>query len=188
MDKDLICRLITSSPKIGINRKLSNYKTICDLFTKNKVRFHSFSSVLPEDLVEIFFTKNCKFQDVYLLAYLLKDFGIEIIYPLNGHDQSIIIGTNFHNSKSPKSLSITDFLKIDPKLSTEDVIHRYFGIHFPETSIKTNTSAIELIEDEEEEEHPFEYRKPKRSRKESWRYYNDNLDMDQQNIDFWNQF
>ena len=51
------------------------------------------------------FTSNCNFRDVYLLAYLLQEFGVELIYSLNPPKQyntTISVGTFIHQMETPK--------------------------------------------------------------------------------------
>jgi len=76
------------------------------------------------------FAPSCQFQDVYYLALLFKDFGLQHIYPLNAKIPVIQFGTLLH--KFPRKswadfalgepMPIEAFLLIDPGLSTKDVI------------------------------------------------------------------
>ncbi len=186
MDKNLICKLLTPHGlNLGLNNKLSNYTAISELFLQNNVRFHPFFASFTIEEVELSFTKSCKFQDIYLLAYVLNDYGLKKIYPLIDSKQSILVGSFFHTLKNCpfKPITISEFLKIDPRHQSQYVFNRYF----PETFAKNIKEDIELKINEEEEEEDFEYREPEGSRK-NMRHYNDDLDMDQQGIDFWNQF
>lgn len=91
---------------------------------------------LSLEIVEMSFSINCKFQDIYLLAYLLKDFGLESVYPSRTQEVEIEVGTYLHRSSSIRKyalaelMNIDSFLSIDPKLNTQFVVDSYFENQF----------------------------------------------------------
>ena len=123
------------------------------------------------------FSINCKFQDVYLLAYLLKDFGLENIYPSRKEVVEISVGTYLHQFSSigkyalAEPMNIDSFLSIDPKSNTQFVVVSYFENQF---------SNLENYGDTENE-----YEEDRDSYEAQTDKINDNLDNDQQIIEFW---
>ena len=125
------------------------------------------------------FSINCKFQDIYLLAYLLKDFGLQNLYPSRKKELEIAVGTYLYQVSSmgkyalAETISIDSFLGIDPKSNTQFVVDTYFENKFSDHKEDCEQYYDNRDSDEDQTE---------------WSHYNDNLDMDQQSLEFWNQF
>ena len=125
------------------------------------------------------FSINCKFQYIYLLAYLLKDFGLESIYPSRKQELKISVGTYLHQFSSigkyafADPMNIDSFLSIDPKSNTQFVIDSYFENQFSNFENDGDTEN-----EYEKDRDSYEYQTDKI-------YDNSDLDNDQQIIEFW---
>jgi hypothetical protein len=166
-----------------LNEQLPKFTFISELFTHNNIPFETwnYESNAPIEIVEMSLGSNCNFQDVYLLAYLLQDFGLESIYPSRDQDSIIRIGgylhlvTNIGRYVMAKPLNIVNFLSIDPKLDTQIAVDSF---------LDNNFSNEELYDDEGYNDYDDRYYEDETD----WALFNDDLDIDQQKIEFWNQF
>jgi hypothetical protein len=182
MLEKLIYKLLdTTSFNLRLNEELSKFKLISELLTHNNIPFKTWEpdGSLSLEIVEMSFSINCKFQDVYLLAYLLKDFGLENIYPSRKEVVEISVGTYLHQFSSigkyalAEPMNIDSFLSIDPKSNTQFVVDSYFENQF---------SNFENDGDTENE-----YEKDRDSSEDQTDKIHDNIDLDddQQIIEFW---
>lgn len=162
MIETLIYKLLdTTSFNLRLNEELSKFTLISELLTHNNIPFQSWNPEgnLSLEIVEMSFSINCKFQDIYLLAYLLKDFGIERVYPSRKQEVEISIGTYLHQVSSmgkyalAEPMNIDSFLSIDPKLSTQFVIDTYF-----ENQFSNDENDYDDSEYEEDYEHDYDDR------------------------------
>ena len=176
----LIYKLLdTTSFNLRLNEELSKFTLISELLTHNNIPFKTWEpdGSLSLEIVEMSFSINCKFQDIYLLAYLLKDFGLESIYPSRKQELEISVGTYLHQFSSigkyafADPMNIDSFLSIDPKSNTQFVVDSYFENQF---------SNLENYGDTENE-----YEEDRDSYEAQTDKINDNLDNDQQIIEFW---
>lgn len=141
--------------KLRFNTKLPNFYLIRELFKYYGIPIETWTpgTSMQMNLVEMSFTSKCNFQDVYLLATILKEFGLHSIYPSNKINNEISIGTYVHQIPSPENfylgepISIESFLAIDPKLTTQHVIDNYFKKDY--LLDETEINAV-LIKDFEE--------------------------------------
>lgn len=181
MMETLIYKLLdTTTFNLKLNEELSKFKLISELLTHNNIPFQTWnpSGKISLEIVEMSFGINCKFQDIYLLAYLLKDFGLESIYPSREQEVEISVGTylfqvsNMGKYALAEPMNIDSFLSIDPKSNTQFVVDSYFENQFS---------------NEDDYEYDYDDRDSYEDQTD-WSHYNDNLDMDQQSIEFWNQF
>ena len=134
------------------------------------------------------FSINCNFQDIYLLAHLLKDYGLVSVYPSRKQEVEIAVGTYLHQVHNmgkyamAEPINIDSFLSIDPKSNTQFVVDSFFENKF---SYDENDDDIE--NEYEDYEQDYDDRDSYEDQTD-WSHYNDDLDMDQQSIEFWNQF
>ena len=182
MLEKLIYKLLdTSSFNLRLNEELSKFKLISELLTHNNIPFETWKSdgSISLEIVEMSFSINCKFQDVYLLAYLLKDFGLESIYPSRKKEVEISVGTYLHQFSSigkyalAGPINIDSFLSIDPKSSTQFVVDSYFENQFAN------------LENDGDTENEYEEDRDSYEDQTDKIHDNSDLDNDQQIIEFW---
>lgn len=139
MIETLIYKLLdTTSFNLTLNEELSKFTLMSELLTHNNIPFQTWTpnGRISLEIVEMSFSINCKFQDIYLLAYLLKDFGLESVYPSKKQEVEISVGTYLHKCSSmgkyalAEQMNIDSFLSIDPKLNTQFVVDSYFENQF----------------------------------------------------------
>lgn len=144
MTNEIIFRLLDAkSFKIRINEMLPFYESLIELFSSHNLEYETWepSEETELQIIEIGFSANCKFQDVFLVTLILKDFGINRIYPSRKDESEITIGTYLHQVKNigkyalAEPIDIESFLLIDPKLSTQEVIETAFEHHLTEEEI-----------------------------------------------------
>jgi hypothetical protein len=135
MTESILYKLLdTTSFKLRLNEFLPKYTLISELLSHNNIPYESWVPTADLDLgdIEMTFGINCKFQDIYLLAYLLKEFGLKSICPTKDDDQLIVVGTYLHHVENMGKyilaypMDISTFLSIDPKSDTQDVISTLF--------------------------------------------------------------
>jgi len=119
-----------------LNESLPGFAKLTELLTKNNIPYEITHAKQQFDLTVLLmgFAPSCRFQDVYYLALLFKDIGLQHVYPLNAKIPVIQFGTLLH--KFPRKswadftlgepMRIDSFLLIDPGLSTKDVIDTEF--------------------------------------------------------------
>lgn len=160
MLETLIYKLLdTTSFNLKLNEELSNFTLISELLTHNNIPFQTWlpDESLPLEIVEMSFSINCKFQDIYLIAFLLKDYGLKCVYPSTKKEQEILIGTSLHQVLSKQKYSLAEpvnidsFLSIDPKSSTQFVVDFIF-----ENKFSNQENDEDVIEYEDEEDYGFE--------------------------------
>ena len=153
MIETLIYKLLdTTSFNLTLNEELSKFTLISELLTHNNIPFQTWTpnGHLSMEIVEMSFSINCKFQDIYLLAYLLKDFGLESVYPSRTQEVEISVGTYLHKCSNMgkyalgELMNIDTFLSIDPKSNTQFIVDSYFENQF--------------INDENDDDSYYEYR------------------------------
>ena len=140
--------LDTNSFKLRINENLPIYSILDNFFSCYSVEFATWEPFDRRklEIIEMSFSANCKFQDVYLIAHMLKEFGLERVYPSRKQEPEINIGTYLHQVLNlgkyalAEPLDIDSFLLIDPKLSTQNAIDSAFENQFTD----------EYMEDDEE--------------------------------------
>jgi hypothetical protein len=97
-------------------------------------------------VLEAGFTTNCNFQELYTIINLLKDCGIQQVYPLctEEFEEPILhVGTYLHQSDlehlvaEAKPILIKDFLNLDSKSNTRDIVNS-----FPQYNILNNESEF----------------------------------------------
>lgn len=189
IDKIIYRLLDTSSFNLIINEQLPKFTLIRELFTHNNIPFETwdYQSNASIEIVEMSFGSSCNFQDVYLLAYLLQNFGLESIYPSRDQDPIIRIGETLHlvpnigRYAMAKPLNIVNFLSIDPKLDTQMAVDSFFDNNFSEEELYDDEDYNNYNDDDYYDDRYYED-------KTDWGLFNDDLDIDQQSIDFWNQF
>jgi hypothetical protein len=139
MIETVIYKLLdTTSFNLRLNEDLSKFTLISELLTHNSIPFQTWNPEgnLSLEIVEMSFSINCKFQDIYLLAYLLKDFGLESVYPSRKQEVEISVGTYLHQVPNmgkyamAEPMNIDSFLSIDPKSDTQIVVDSYFENKF----------------------------------------------------------
>ncbi|WP_158859671.1 hypothetical protein [Lunatibacter salilacus] len=188
MDEQLIYKLLDpKSFNLSLNKILPDFAPISERFSKNRIPFQTWSPYrnISISVFEMSFSLKCRFQDVFLIAYLLKDYGLKGIYPSRNQNREICIGTYLHQLSDPEKyavaepLNILSFLDLDPKLDIQVVVDSHFKNKFVDYG---NFIEYELNDDTDYETRDcFEHTT-------DWSHYNDDLDMDQQSIEFWNQF
>lgn len=145
MTDEIICRLLdTSSFKLKINENLPIYSMLENFFSCYSVEFATWEPVVKKtpEIIELSFSVNCKFQDVYLIAHMLKEFGLERVYPSRKQEPEINIGTYLHQVlflgkyAMAEPLDIDSFLLIDPKLSTQNAINSAFKNQFTDENME----------------------------------------------------
>jgi len=139
MIETLIYKLLdTTSFNLKLNEELSKFTLISELLTHNNIPFETWNPEgnLSLEIVEMSFSINCKFQDIYLLAYLLKDYGLESVYPSRKQEVEISVGTYLHQVSSmgkyalAEPIDIDTFLSIDPKSNTQFAVDSHFENQF----------------------------------------------------------
>ncbi len=137
MTQQDICRqLETSKFQLTLNESLPDFSKLTELLSEHHIPFETTHAKQPFALTVLLmgFAPSCRFQDVYYLAMLFKDFGLRHVYPLNAKVPVIQFGTYLH--KFPRKswadftlgepMPIDAFLLIDPGMSTTDVIDTEF--------------------------------------------------------------
>jgi len=139
MIEEVIYKLLdTGSFSLRLNEKLPTFTCISELLTHNNI---SFQTWYPKgdsfiETIEMAFSVNCNFQDVYLLAYLLRDFGLTSIYPSRKVEPEISIGTYLYQVNDmgeyalAEPMNINSFLNLDPKLDSLTIVTSFFENHF----------------------------------------------------------
>jgi hypothetical protein len=122
--------------QLTLNESLPGFSKLTALLEKNNIPFETTHAKQQFALTILLmgFGPSCRFQDVYYLAMLFKEFGLKSVYPLNTRIPVIQLGTYLH--KFPRKswadftlgepMPIDAFLLIDPALSTKDVIDTEF--------------------------------------------------------------
>lgn len=126
--------LDTKAFHLRLNQSLPKFLLIKELLYHNNIPVETWQpeNNFPLDIIEMNFSAACKFQDVYLLAFILKEFGIKQIYPSRKEEPTIAIGTYFSRVANKgqfaiaEPIDINQFLSIDPKVSTEIAIASLF--------------------------------------------------------------
>ena len=138
MTNEIICRLLdTNSFKLRINELLPTYVLLKKLFSCNNIAHETWypAQKIKPEIITMSFSANCKFQDVYLISLIIKEFGLELIYPSRKEEPEISIGTYVYDFDTMGKIAlampidIDTFLLIDPKLSTQTVIDSAFKDH-----------------------------------------------------------
>ena len=137
MTSQQICQQLDPSKfQLILNESLPDFSKLTALLEKNNIPFETTHAKQQFALTILLmgFGPSCRFQDVYYLAMLFKDFGLQNVYPLNSKIPVIQFGTYLH--KFPRKswadftlgepMPIDAFLLIDPALSTKDVIDTEF--------------------------------------------------------------
>lgn len=159
MNESLLFRLINlqaSKCILRLNETLPKFILISELLSHNEIKFETWNpnKEASPGIVEMSFTADCNFQDVFLLAYFLKDYGLERIYPSRKGNSEISIGTYLFQVKDlgfyalTEHINIDTFLTIDPKLKTRDVINKHFG---------NSLDSVQEEEIEQEYQDDYEY-------------------------------
>ena len=94
MIEKVIYKLIdTTSFNLKLNETLPKFTLISELLSHYCIPFQTWNPKdnLSMEVIEMNFSVNCKFQDIYLFAFLLRDFGIESIYPSRKQESEISI-------------------------------------------------------------------------------------------------
>ncbi len=160
MIETLIYKLLdTTSFNLRLNEEIPKFTLISELLTHNNIPFQTWNpdGSLSLDIVEMSFSINCKFQDIYLIAYLLKDFGLERVYPSRKEQLEISVGTYLHQVYNmgkyamAEPMNIDSFLSIDPKSNTQYVFDSYFENQF------SNDENIDDEDNEYEEDYEQDY-------------------------------
>ena len=147
MIEKVIYKLIdTTSFNLKLNETLPKFTLISELLSHYCIPFQTWNPKdnLSMEVIEMNFSVNCKFQDIYLFAFLLRDFGIESIYPSRKQESEISIGTYLHQVTDMEKyalaepMNIDTFLNIDPKLTTQNVIDLYFENDFTNVNSDNN--------------------------------------------------
>lgn len=134
MENLLIKLLNRSELNFRINTVLPNHKTIMNLLNSNGIRVDTWTpdSQREVEALELSFTENCNFRNIFILAAILKDFGLQYVYPSRDENQQISLGTYIMSIDSQATyamavpMEIDEFLKIDPNLDTPAAISTYF--------------------------------------------------------------
>ena len=137
MTSQQICQQLDPSKfQLILNESLPGFSKLTALLGENNIPFETTHAKQQFALTILLmgFGPSCRFQDVYYLAALFKDFGLKSVYPLNTKIPVIQLGTYLH--KFPRKswadftlgepMPIDAFLLIDPALSTKDVIDTEF--------------------------------------------------------------
>jgi len=123
--------------KIDINSKLPTYELLFKFLS-----FHGFnvdSSFFNEyhadsRFFDIEYGQNCNFKDIYILAYILKDYGLRWVSVSEFNDSDVRLGTGVretergHNVNYTTLLTIEDFLNIDPNIENAEAMSLHFVI------------------------------------------------------------
>ncbi len=155
MDK-LLFKLINKEQfSLKINTDLPNFGVIKEIFEFNKMIFQNWTKekdhIAPDFVLA--FSDSCCFQDVYLLAYFLKDYGLKYIYPSRRKTSVISVGTyifsviNQANYSFAEPLPIDEFLKIDPKIECDIAINNFFKIFNHEQFYIEDEEDIDDVDD-----------------------------------------
>lgn len=162
MVEKLIYKLIDiNSFELRLNERLGDFDLISSIFKNKNIPYISWrrDEFVIIDVIEMSFSASCKFQDVYLLAYLLREIGLEHIYPSRKEESVISIGTylfdfsdyNKNIYAMSKPMDIDDFLKIDPKLKTQDVINLYFNEQYSD-EVDESDEEVDFEQDFEQDD------------------------------------
>ncbi len=150
MTEPIIYKLLdVTSFNLRLNEGLPKFTLISELLKHNSIPFNTWKPKrhVQLEIVEMAFSVNCKFQDIFLLSYLLKELGLESIFPSRNPEPEIAIGTYLHQvtnlGKNAKAvpIDINTFLKIDPKLNTQIVIDSFFENHFSDEEFDDEDSG-----------------------------------------------
>jgi hypothetical protein len=144
MTESLLYKLLESSTfDLKLNEKLPKLKLISELLVHHGIPFETWNpkaSITLEN-IELSFSVTCNFRDVYIIAFLLKQYGIDRVYPSRDEESVIAIGTyifavpNSGKYAIAEPISIEDILAIDPKTTTLDVVENFYKNHLDEDDI-----------------------------------------------------
>jgi hypothetical protein len=126
--------LDTSAFNLLLNTNLRNFSVVSEVLMFHNIPFDTWTpnNDMEISIIELSFTSDCKFTDVYLLAYILKDYGLDEVWATRKIDKSVSLGTYFFQSKSPElfalaeGMKIDHFLNIDPKIDIQYIIDNLF--------------------------------------------------------------
>ncbi len=110
---------------IKLNKMITISKIIEKLFKLHNVKLNCYKSIrVPKDF-NIHFGCNVSFQNIYIIARTLQQFGVQKIYFIENeyHANSICIGSFItENNSQPKSwgMTIEEVLSLDFSTSTEN--------------------------------------------------------------------
>lgn len=151
MTENIIYKLLdTNSFVLKVNEQLPKYSLIKEFLLNKQIPFVTWNPEyhLPIEIFEMAFSASCNFQDIYILAHILKEFGLDQIYPSKKQESQISIGT--YLNKVPKMemyalampISIESLLQIDPKTPTQTVIDTYFENNFGKNETKNHYGTM----------------------------------------------
>ena len=152
MDNLLYKLIEINDLKLKINERLPKFQIISQLLKHHHIPYESWYAESSLQRVEMSFSINCNFKDVYLLAYLFRDYGVSRIYPSRNSNPEIMIGTYIYQYRDKseyalaRSITIEEFLKADPKTKSSDTIGVLFTDCFYEDII---SQPQDFIEEEE---------------------------------------
>jgi hypothetical protein len=175
MKKQMKNYLDSHSFNLILNEVLPNIDLLTQILSKNNIPFKIWKktpySLHPEksiQKIEMSFSSKCNFKDVYLIANLLKDYGLQCVFPFvnerKHQENEIIIGSYLHTlprlnfEASVGSANIESFLLNDPELSTKEIIQLEFLniVEFDDLNEnfiheKTNSSQFHIISEIDKE-------------------------------------
>jgi hypothetical protein len=126
--------LDTTSFSLLLNTNLRHFSVVSEVLSYHGIPFDTWTpdNDLILNTVELSFTSDFRFSDVYLLAYIFKDYGLEEVWVTRKLDKVVRLGTYFFQAENPERFALADgmkiqnFLKLDPKLDTTYVIDNLF--------------------------------------------------------------
>lgn len=162
---NLAFRLLdTSAFNLLLNTNLSQFSVVSEVLSFHNIPFGIWTpdADLPVNIVELSFTRDCKFFYVYLLAYIFKDYGLKYVCPTRKINQTIRLGTYLYEAEFPEqhalaeSMAIDSFLFLDPKLDTQYVIDNLFENRYSD-DLEEEQDSEEEYDDNDHDYHSPNY-------------------------------
>lgn len=141
MSPKVICeKLDPAAFQLILNESLPRFGELSALLSKNRIPFEATQAAQNFSLqvLQMGFSPKCNFRDVYLLALLFKEFGLQHVYPLNTKKPIVQFGTYLH--KFPRRtwadfivgdpMDVDSFLEIPADTPMKEVIDSFFDDDF----------------------------------------------------------
>ncbi|GAA4319268.1 hypothetical protein [Flaviaesturariibacter amylovorans] len=106
---------------LSINRLIPDFSDLKLLLKNYGLDFEPFKPEADEYRMDLIYSEDCCFSDVYLMAYILRDYGLKYIWSTSAKGATIKFGDYNKNIEHVRQIGWTegmdvyDFLKLDPK-------------------------------------------------------------------------
>ena len=133
-DRSPLAQIDKGSFFITLNKNIEQFVPINLLFANNEIEVIEWA---PEGLgspskLTLGFATNLNFRDVYYMCAVLKNYDLELVYPLRGSPSQMFIGSyvlemdNMAKYAYAEPIDINSFLQIDPGITMSKVLSDHF--------------------------------------------------------------